>query len=212
MAGFVSGAAAAYYFNYILRDLNKMPIYLFLGGVCMTVGASQSGKIAKALSTKRAAVIGILGQGTAMLINAMLARNMYVFFVLLGITRIFGGITTTSVVAIYSDCVVYSKWKTGKNTAPFIMGSMTFALKLSYIARGTLVPFILAFVGFSANIVPADATETLKSGILTVFLLIPGLCLCFSGLLLTFGYRLTKTKIAELQTEIDARAAASATA
>jgi GPH family glycoside/pentoside/hexuronide:cation symporter len=208
MAGFVSGAAAAYYFNYILRDLNKMPIYLFLGGICMTLGASQSGRIAKALSTKQAAIIGILGQGIAMILNAMLARNMYIFFVLLGMTRLFGGVTTAAVVALYSDCVVYSKWKTNKNTAPFIMGSMTFALKLSYIARGTLVPFILALVGFSASIAPADATEMLKSGILNVFLLIPGLCLCLSGLLLTFGYRLTKTKVAELQAEIDARPAA----
>jgi GPH family glycoside/pentoside/hexuronide:cation symporter len=90
------------------------------------------------------------------------------------------------------------------------MGSMTFALKLSYIARGTLVPAILALVGFSASIAPADATETLKNGILNVFLLIPGLCMCLSGLLLVFGYRLTKTKVTELQAEIDARAAAPA--
>jgi GPH family glycoside/pentoside/hexuronide:cation symporter len=211
MSGFVSSAAAAYYFSYILRDLNKMPIYLFLGGVCMTLGASQSGRIAKALSTKQAAVIGILGQGIVLVIATMVARNMYVFFVLLGVIRLFGGITTAAVVAMYSDCVVYSKWKTGKNTAPFIMGSMTFALKLSYIARGTLVPLILALVGFSASIAPADATETLKSGILIMFLLIPGLCMCLSGLLLALGYRLTKTKVAELQADIDARAAVAPT-
>ncbi|MCR3921455.1 MAG: hypothetical protein NUK65_02930, partial [Firmicutes bacterium] len=92
-----------------------------------------------------------------------------------------------------------------KNTSPFIMGSMTFALKLSYIARSTLVPAILAFVGFSAAISPEAATETLKNGILSAFLLIPGIALLLSGLLIKFGYKLTREKVQELQEEIDTR-------
>ncbi|KPU46202.1 putative symporter YjmB [Oxobacter pfennigii] len=209
MSGFVSSAAAAYYFTYILKDMALMPLYLFLGAVMLTIGAACAGYAAKKLSTKISAVLGIIGMGLAFTIGFFVARNMYAFFACILVARFCGGLVNTAVIALYTDCIVYSEWKTGKNTSPFIMASMTFALKLSYIARGTLVPAVLAMVGFSAAISPEQATETLKNGILAAFLLIPGVALLLSGSLIYIGYKLTRDKVQELQAEIDARKAAA---
>jgi len=208
MSGFVMSASAAYYFTYIVRDMSLMPLYLFLGAIMSTLGAASVAFIARKLGTKGAATLGVFGQGIAFTICFFLARNVTLFFVCIIIARFFGGITNTSIVSLYTDCIVYSEWKTGKDTSAFIMATMTFALKLSYIARGTLVPAVLALVGFSASIDPAVASETMKIGILVAFLAIPGGVLLVSGLLLFFGYKLTKEKVLELQTEIDARKAA----
>ena len=207
MSGFIMSASAAYYFNYIIGSIALMPTYLLLGSCFTAAGTSLSGIAAKKLSSKGAAVTGILGMGITLTINFFVARNLMTFFVLVLITRFFGGMSGASIIALYTDCVVYSKWKTGKNTAPFIMGSMTFALKTSYIVRGPLVLAVLAFVGFSSSIAPSDASETLKQGILAAFLLIPGLSYILSGLFLFFGYKLTREKVQQLQVEIDAREA-----
>lgn len=210
LAGFLMSASAVYYFTYIAGNLALTPLYILLRSVMTTIGSASTGLIAKKLSTKGSAVLGSVCQGILLIICGFFARNVVAFFILIMAAHIFTGVCNPAMTALYTDCSVYSEWKTGKNASPFIMGTMTFALKFSYIFRASTVTAILAMVGFSAGIDPALATDALKNGIIAAYLFIPAGALLLSGALLSFGYRLTRAKVDELQEEINARKAAAA--
>ena len=137
--------------------------------------------------------------------------NVTVVFVLVTIIRFFMGSIGATNVALYADVAVYSEWKTGggggggKNATPFVMGMMNLSLKTALISRSTVIPFALGAAGFVAGVDPALATETLKNAVINVFLFIPGLMALVSGLIMLVAFRLTKEKVLEYQTEIDAR-------
>jgi GPH family glycoside/pentoside/hexuronide:cation symporter len=121
--------------------------------------------------------------------------------------RIFLGILTSVMVALYADTSVYARWRTGENATPFVMGLMTVSLKAAVISRGTVIPFMLGLVGFVADTDPATATLALKNAVINMVLFIPGIFSLISGLILMLGYRLTREKVMEMQEEINAREA-----
>ena len=108
-------------------------------------------------------------------------------------------------VALYGDASIYSEWKTGKAASSWVMGLSNLPLKLAIFIKGLIIPAMLASVGFVAKMDPATATPELKAGITTLFCTIPGATVLAGAVLLTFGYRLTKEKVTQYQSEINAR-------
>ena len=103
------------------------------------------------------------------------------------------------------------------NAAGWINGLQLFPLKIGFMARGIMIPFVLAAVGFTTaeNMAPflepgAQLTQEFLSfqhGIGIGFMIIPA-CLCLAGaVLLLAGYKLTPAKLAQYQKEIDERKA-----
>ncbi|MCR3923373.1 MAG: MFS transporter, partial [Firmicutes bacterium] len=111
LSGFVMSASAMYYFVYIQGNKGLMPLYLFLGAIMLTLGAACAGFAAKKLTSKGAAVLGIIGMGLSLTVGTFVARNLILFFICILIARFFGGIANTSIIALYTDCIVYSEWK-----------------------------------------------------------------------------------------------------
>ncbi|AOT71002.1 MFS transporter [Geosporobacter ferrireducens] len=207
MVNFIMTAAAAYYFTYVAQDMSLMPIYLLVGAIAQVVGAYVSGAMAKALTTRNAAIVGLFGLAGSLIACKFVAMNVTMFFIVVVFARAFLGVLTAVMVSLYSDVVVYNEWKTGKNATAFIMGLMNLSLKTAIISRGTIIPFVLAAAGFVAGADPATASVELKTAVINVFLFIPGIFALVSAFIITFGYRLTREKLATYQAEIDARKA-----
>lgn len=207
MVNFIMSAAAAYYFTYVAQNMALLPVYLLVGSIAQLVGAYFSGTIAKALSTRTASIVGLFGLAASLIICKFVAMNVTMFFVVVLFARFFLGILTSVMVALYSDVAVYGEWKTGKNAVSFIMGLMTLSLKTAVISRGTIIPIVLAAVGFVAGADPKTASMELKNAVTTVFLLIPGIFALVSGVIMAVGYKLTREKLAGYQSEIDKRKA-----
>ena len=201
-------SSAAYYFKYVAQNDGLMALYIFLLGITGTIGSYISAWVAKRLSSKISALVGLFGMGTCYVFGSFFGMNVTVFMVFAVTSRLFWGMSAANMVALYSDCVVYSRWKTGKNTAAFVIGSQTIPLKIGLSLRGVIIPLVLAMVGFSANIVPAEASLALKQGIINMFALIPGIGCLLTAIILMFAFRLTRSKVDEMQKEIDEREAA----
>lgn len=205
MSSFIMTAAAAYYFTYVAQNMALLPLYLLLTSIVGVFGAYIAAPVTKALSNRTTSIIGLFISAVILIIGKFVGLNLIPFFVVVLTARIVTGVLGSAIVALYSDASVYSEWKTGMNAAPFIMGIMNLSLKTAVISRGTIIPIVLAAVGFSAAADPATASDALKNGIIDVFLFIPGICMMVSAILLPLGYKLTKEKLAQYQKEIDER-------
>ncbi|KPU42567.1 putative symporter YjmB [Oxobacter pfennigii] len=205
MTSFVMTASAAYYFTYVAQNMALLPLYLLIGAVGQLIGAYFSARVAKVLTNRTSVIVGMFGLAGSLILCKFVAMNIVLFFVVITVVRLFLGLLTAVTVALYSDVVVYSEWKTGKNASAFIMGLMTLSLKVAIISRGTVIPIVLAAAGFVSGADPATATMELKNAVVNVFTFIPGLFALVGALIIAFGYRLTREKIEGYQAEIDRR-------
>lgn len=203
MVNFMMTAAAAFYFAYVAQNMLLFPLYLLLGGIAQVVGSYLSGGMVKAFSARTSTIVSLFGLAASLILGKFVGMNLLVFFVVIMFARLFLGVLTASMVALYGDASVYSQWKTGENATPFIMGMMNLSLKIAIISRGTIIPAALAAVGFSAIANPATASVALKMAVINVFVFIPGIFALVSALVMTFGYRLTREKVVTCQAEID---------
>ncbi|MCL2631828.1 MAG: MFS transporter [Coriobacteriia bacterium] len=201
-------SATTYYYNYIGKP-HLFPLQLLLGSVVGTISAFFAGTVGQKIGSKNAV---LLGQGAGIIGGvacALVALKSNEALIAIGLVRsAFMGISGANMIALYGDCVVYARWKTGKDTSAFVMGSQTIPIKVGLMMRGILVPLILGMSGFDPNVPPADATMQMKQGIVFMgyWLPIAGATIYF--LILFFGFKLTREKVAEYQREIDEREAA----
>lgn len=207
MVNFVMTAAAAYYFTYVAQNMALMPIYLLVGSIAQMVGSHIAASVAKKLSTRNASVYSLFGLAASLILCKFVAMNLTMFFVVVVIARVFLGILTSVMVGLYSDVSIYAQWKTGEDASPFVMGLMTVSLKLAVISRGTVIPFVLAAVGFTPEADPMTASLALKTAVINVFLFIPGIFALIAGVILALGYNLTRERVVEMQNEINQRKA-----
>ena len=92
--------------------------------------------------------------------------------------------------------------QTGKNAAGWIMGLQNLPLKVAIFLRGTIIGACLAAVGWKSGVVlEGTARQSMTVG----FALVPAIFCCIGLLLMAFGYKLTKEKVAQYQAEINAK-------
>jgi GPH family glycoside/pentoside/hexuronide:cation symporter len=106
---------------------------------------------------------------------------------------------------MYGDCVVYSEWKTGKNSAGWISGLQVLPLKVGFFARGVVIPAILGAAGFVAGMTADQSTPALQEGIVNGWFVLPAILCVISMLILLFGYRINNDVLAKCQAEIAER-------
>jgi GPH family glycoside/pentoside/hexuronide:cation symporter len=204
MSTFVYGSAVAFYFSYVANNMALMPLYLLFSSFGQFVGATLAGILSKKASHRTLVGIGLLGCGAMLLLGKFTGLSLIAVFVCGILSRIFVGALGSWVVAMYAEASIYSEWKTGRNATPFIMGIMNLSLKTAVISRGLVIPLVLGAVGFVSGLDPNLATPEIKQGVLTVFMLFPGIVMIISFVLL-LGFRLNNAKLEELQKEIDER-------
>ena len=141
-----------------------------------------------------------------MLLAYMSYQSPWAVLVLMSLAQCGYGICYASAPPLYADTAIYAKWKTGIDSQGWIMGLQTLPLKVGVIVRSVVINSALIAVGYSAATYDAaSASAAVKQGITAPFTLIPAICLLAGGLILLFGFKLTKEKVLQYQTEIDAR-------
>ncbi|MCL2631826.1 MAG: MFS transporter [Coriobacteriia bacterium] len=201
-------SANTYYYTYIGKP-NLFPLQLFCQAAMGTFSSFIAASVGKRIGYKTSVLIGTFGMAACNLTGSLVAMRSNELLIACIICRsFFQGINGPNLIALYGDCAIYARWKTGKETSAFVMGSQTIPLKIGLMLRGILVPLILAISGFDPNIAPADAGVDIKNGIITMFLRLPAIGGAIYGAILLFGFRLTRERVNEMQNEINEREAA----
>ncbi|KPU44302.1 hypothetical protein OXPF_24710 [Oxobacter pfennigii] len=208
IAVFIMSGAVAYYYTYVAENMALMPLHMLVTSIGTLLGTLASPAVSKKLNTRSMTIIGTLTSGAIYLVATFIGLNTYLFIAAFTAAAFVSGISGSSNVALYSDTIVYGEWKTGQNTAGFIMGLMNLPLKVGKMTNGVIMTSALASIGFVAKMAP---TPALKSGIINIIAMVPALGLIFTGLVLLFGFRLNEARVKQMQEEINMRKQETAT-
>ncbi|MCL1802475.1 MAG: MFS transporter [Eubacteriaceae bacterium] len=203
--------ATTYYYIYVM-DYKYYPMQLLATAIVGTFASYFSGWAGRTFGNRNAVLIG---QAGTVLSNVVIGlffayTNPIAMIVVMCIARVFSSFSMANMQALYGDCVVYARWKTGKDTSALVMGSQTIPIKIGLTLRGVVVPIILSMVNFDASIAPADATMELKRGIVIMLRWLPAIGTTIYSIILFFGFRmLNREKVEQMQLEINEREAAA---
>ena len=196
---FVTAASAIYYFRDAAHNPGLMTPYLLAVALAAIVGSYVVRYLAVSTSNRTTAIISFIGMTVSLAAIYFCYANAIVVIALMTIAQFFYGIAYSISPALYADTVAYTTWKTGKNAAGWIMGLQNLPLKVAVFLRGTILGACLVAVGWSKDIVLEGAA---RQGMTVAFALVPAIFCAVGALLLIFGYKLTREKIAECQAAI----------
>lgn len=208
LVNFIMASTAAYFFKYVINSMPLFSVYLLVANIMAMIGAFLSKTAAKKFSTRTSGIVGFFALGILLLIAKFVVPNATAVIVILSCAQFFLGFIYSLISAMYSDSVIYSEWKMGKNASGWIMGLMNMPLKIANLVKGAVLPIALAAAGFVATIDPAAASQELKDGITNIFITVPAIGILIGAVLLVIGYKLTKSKMDMMQKEISERKAA----
>lgn len=199
---FVTAASAIYYFRDAMGNPGYMKGYAFSIAVGAIIGAYVVRFLVHKFDARTITIGAYIGMTVFLFLIYIFYSNAYVVIALMTIAQFFYGMAFASSPALYADTVVYATWKTGKNAAGWIMGLQNLPLKVGVFLRGVILAACLSAVGWQSGAVLEGAA---RQGMTVAFALVPAIFCAAGALLLIFGYRLTRERIAQYQSEIDAR-------
>ena len=206
---FVVAGSAVYYFTYIALDKDLNNFYILITNIFCVVGSYLAKTLARKFSSRNTAIAMFFIMAVVMVVANFTYTNVTMVIALMSLAQLGYGMAYSLTPALYADTIIYSEWKTGKNATGWISGLQNVPLKLGVLARGIVITACLAMANFSAESVDmANVPEELKRAICMAFMVVPAIALVVAGLLLLFGFRLTKEKVIQYQNEIEARKAA----
>ena len=200
---FVTAAAAIYYFRDAMGNPGLMASYTLCVSLGAIIGAFAMRYIAKALSSRTTMILSYGGMAVSMFLIYLAYANAFAVIALMSIAHIFYGMAFAASPALYADTVVYATWKTGTDASGWIMGLQNLPLKIGVFLRGVIVSACLVAVSWQSGVVLEGAA---RQGMTIAFAVVPAI-LCLVGmLLLIFGFKITREKVAQYQAEINAKA------
>ena len=173
LSGSIKGTILIYYVKYNFNSEMMIPIVSSIGMAASIVGGIISPYISSKLGKKKTALLGLVASAVGSLMVFFLSYSSLPLLMLINfISGIFDGVGYITLTSMVSDCVEYGEWKTGKRSEGMIFSSNIFKTKLASAIGGALCGYVLAFVGYKANV--AQTVETLK-GIHLMYSIVPGI-------------------------------------
>lgn len=206
-------ASIVFYLKYYLKDSGQIAFLIFdrtalltsCGLIGQLIGALMTPMLA-ARFEKHHLVIGMnLLHAVLLGLCFVIPPDQYALIVVvhsLGILTF--GVIITLLFSMYTDCAEYGEWRTGKNTAGLTVSASMFSLKFGSAVGGALPGFMLAWFGFVANEVQ---TESAITGIRLMFNVLPAIFFLAGGLMMFF-YRIDRSTLARVETELHERRSA----
>ena len=204
---FIVSGIAMYYFTYVAKDAGLLTTYILISNIFCVVGSYLAKSVAKKFSTRTGTIGTFILMAAVMIAANFLYTNVWLVVFLMSLAQLGYGIAYACTPALYSDTIIYSEWKTGKNATGWISGLQNVPLKVGVMLRGISISACLAIAHFTPGMDASQATMELQKGICLGFMIIPACALLLSAVILLFGFKITREKVEQYRAEIDARRA-----
>jgi len=99
---------------------------------------------------------------------------------------------------MYADIADYSEWKNGRRCIGLIFSSSSMSQKFGWTLGGALTEWMLALIGFEANVEQADSSIMGIRLMISIFAGVAGLV----AALFTYLYKLDEPVMEEIQKEL----------
>lgn len=206
---FVVAGTIAYYFTYVSPNHGSLPTFLLITSAMGIISTYISKPVAKKIGARMTYIICMVLCCGGSLLSYFVVGKYSLLLVTMCIAYFGLNATNGLSPAIYSDIIIYSEWKTGKNATGWIMGLSNVPIKVGVVLRGVIINAFLAAGGFATGMTVANAPATLAHSISIGFTLIPAAIAAISLILVVFFFRLTPNKVSKYEAEIKSRTAAN---
>ncbi|KNZ40585.1 MFS transporter [Acetobacterium bakii] len=169
---FVVLGLSFYYFKYVLNDLPGMAIFMTGLTVVILISATLATTVAKRFGPNKAYIGALCIFIAGLLITWLFPLSPTAFKIVMLVSFVGYGLPDSLVVAMYSSCVDYGEWRTGKNARGFIMALLTTPIKVGNFIKSVIITAVLASAGYIADMTP---TPELIQGIKNGFCLFPAI-------------------------------------
>ena len=204
---FIVSGIAMYYFTYVAKDAGLLTTYILISNIFCVVGSYLAKSVAKKFSTRTGTIGTFILMAAVMIAANFLYTNVWLVVFLMSLAQLGYGIAYACTPALYSDTIIYSEWKTGKNATGWISGLQNVPLKVGVMLRGISISACLAIAHFTPGMDASQATVELQKGICVGFMIIPAFARLLAAVILLFGFKITREKVEQYRAEIDARRA-----
>ena len=203
IAYYTVAAGTAYYAKVVLGSAAASGTILMVFYLGCFVGSFIAARVAKAIGTKNATLLGVGGWAVIWGVCFFLQPGFIALNVLLFASQVLFGLAYGLSANLYSMCATWSHWKSGENTIGTTMSIMTVAVKLGVTLRAMILPAALAAVGYVSSATVFDAAAI--AGINQVYFLLPFVLLLVSLVPFLFLFKIKDADVVRMNEEIAAR-------
>lgn len=202
VGSFVLASFNMYYFTYVVGSMAFFSTNMLIGTICGLLGAYLARFTIKFMTNRTACIAFALISAGSLAVIMFFGESLPIYVVFNSLYQALTAAFQALLVPLYSETCTFAEWKTGADNSGVIMGMQQLGVKLGAIFKGVAVSISLSAAGYVAGM---EATPALKAGILRGYFLFPGTAFIIGGLALLIFYRLTPTRVEEMQKEIEAR-------
>ena len=197
---------AAYYWRAIVGKPTMMGTYSLIINGLGILGTLAVGEATKKFDNKKLSIFALIMMGvTIAFVKPLGLKSYWLFIAILGVHQFFASFNYPIFVAGYANCAVYAQYKNGTSITPAtIMGISGYPLRIAAMITAWIVPMSLAKCGYVAG---QPATEAVSKGILSIYSNWGPIFIGIALLIMVFLYKLDNKKLADIQAELDRRAA-----
>ncbi|SHG91850.1 MFS transporter [Ferrimonas marina] len=192
-------SSGTFYLKYVVQREDLIGSFTLCYMLSLALGAAITPLLTRFFD-KRKLLMGLMG------LVALLCSLFYLLppdalvatFVLHGLIGLALGPKSPLVFSMYADTADYSHWRTGRRATAMVFSAAAFAQKLGGAAAGATIGYLLASLGYEANVVQSDASS---EGIRWLMSLIPALFAALSAWIIYF-YPLDSSTLERIQTQL----------
>ncbi len=192
----ITGGTVLYYFKYVVGAEARAAMYLALAGLAFLVGILTSVQLTKHFCKVRVMM-------AALAVAGVLYASFYFIdpqsglqvFGLGACIQVFNGITAPILWSMVADTADDAELRSGRRMVGLTTSSIAFAQKFGLGMGGAMAGFILAYIGYQANVAQ---TPQAQAGLVFIMSVVPAIGKAIALAIIGF-YPLTQARLDEIQ-------------
>jgi len=192
----ITSSTVIYYFKYVVGDVSKASLYLFIVGLGLLTGILISVALTKKYC-KRKVMIGSALSAAVLYASFYFLdpKNITAVYSLAFVIQVFNGISVPILWSMVTDTADDAELRSGRRMVGLSTSSIAFSHKFGLGIGGAIAGFLLAYIGYVAN---AEQTPRALEGLVIIMSFIPAASKLLVVAILKY-YPLDQKRLDEIQ-------------
>ena len=192
----ITSGTVIYYFKYVVGDVSKASLYLFVVGLGLLTGILISVALTKKYC-KRKVMIGSALSAAVLYASFYFLdpKNITAVYTLGYVIQVFNGISVPILWSMVADTADDAEFRSSRRMVGLSTSSIAFSHKFGLGIGGAIAGFLLAYIGYVANV---EQTPRTLEGLVIIMSFIPAASKLLVVVILKF-YPLDQKRLDEIQ-------------
>jgi glycoside/pentoside/hexuronide:cation symporter, GPH family len=197
----ITGGTVLYYFKYVVGDQSKAALYLFIVGLGLLGGILIAVALTKRFCKRKVMMMSTTVSGLLYACFYFIdPKNVTTVYALGFAIQLFNGISVPILWSMVADTADDAELRSGRRMVGLATSSIAFSYKFGLGLGGAIAGFLLAAIGYQANVVQ---TPEAIAGLILIMSVIPALSKLGVVIILYF-YPLDQARLDDMQPRLKA--------